>query len=151
LDVKNHILFVFCVASSNAVILDAANGKILDTLPTGRAVEAGGFNPRTMEAFSAQGDGTLTIIKENSPTSFAVEQTLTTYPHGRTCALDAATNHIIVVFPEHLDQPAPPGWPALVTISAPADSPSPSTAIATPTPTGRPGTVKFHIYVIGRP
>jgi len=33
---------------------------------------------RPKEAFSSQADGTLTIVKENSPTSFAVEQNLTT-------------------------------------------------------------------------
>ena len=41
------------------------------------------FNPQTMEAFSSQGDGTLTIIKENSPTSFAVEQTVPTMVGAR--------------------------------------------------------------------
>ena len=36
------------------------------------------FNPQTMEAFSSQGDGTLSVIKENSPTSFTLEQTVQT-------------------------------------------------------------------------
>ena len=36
------------------------------------------FNPATMEAFSSHGNGTMTIVKENSPTSFAVEQDLQT-------------------------------------------------------------------------
>ena len=35
-----------------------------------------------MEAFSSQGDGTLTIIKENSPTTFEVEQTVQTKPRA---------------------------------------------------------------------
>jgi len=38
----------------------------------------------------------LTIIKENSPTSFAVEQTVQTIPHAKTCTLDTNTNHIIL-------------------------------------------------------
>ena len=46
------------------------------------------FNPKTMEAFSSQGDGTLTIVKENSPTSFVVEQTLQTMPRAKTLTLD---------------------------------------------------------------
>ena len=41
-----------------------------------RGVGGALFNPATMEAFSLQGDGTLTVVKENSPTSFAVEQTV---------------------------------------------------------------------------
>ena len=60
------------------VILSANDGKIITTLPIGKGTDGAVFNPNTMEAFSSQGDGTLTIVKENSPTSFAVEQTLQT-------------------------------------------------------------------------
>ncbi|MGH3169679.1 MAG: hypothetical protein ACRDN0_27845 [Trebonia sp.] len=53
----------------------------LDTLdPVGNIANVGAhgavFDPQTMEAFSSQGDGTLTVVKEHSPTSFAVEQTV---------------------------------------------------------------------------
>ena len=58
------------------VVLNADDGKILATLPIGMGSDGAVFNPKTMEAFSSQGDGTLTIVKENSPTSFVVEQTL---------------------------------------------------------------------------
>src|SRR5437016_14387750 len=75
LDAKNHILFAMCHEPQTCVILNAEDGKILGTLPIGRGTDNGGFNPATMEAFSSQGDGTLTIIKEKSPTSFEVEQT----------------------------------------------------------------------------
>src|SRR5206468_8048581 len=74
LDVKNHILFAMCRNPQTCVVLNAEDGKILTTLPIGKGSDGGGFNPVTMEAFSSQGDGTLTIIKENSPTSFEVEQ-----------------------------------------------------------------------------
>ena len=33
-----------------------------------------------MEAFSTQGNGTMTIVKEKSPTDFEVEQNLKTWP-----------------------------------------------------------------------
>ena len=72
MDSKNHILFVFCHNPHTAVILNADDGKIITTLPIGNGVDAGEFNPSTMEAFSSQRDGTLTVIKENSPTSFQV-------------------------------------------------------------------------------
>ena len=52
------------------VILNAEDGKIITTLPIGKGIDGAGFNPKTMEAFSSQGDGTLTVIKENSPTEF---------------------------------------------------------------------------------
>jgi DNA-binding response OmpR family regulator len=60
------------------VVVNADDGKVLATLPIGGGTDGGGFNPATMEAWSSQRDGTLTIIKESSPTSFAVEQTVQT-------------------------------------------------------------------------
>jgi DNA-binding beta-propeller fold protein YncE len=103
LDAKNHILFAFCHDPATAVILSAQDGNILATLPIGRGTDGGGFNPNTMEAFSSQGDGTLTIIKENSPTSFEVEQTVQTKSRAKTCTLDTKNNQILLITTE----PAP--------------------------------------------
>ncbi len=115
LDVKNHILFAMC-HSRNCVVLNADDGKILATLPIGNGTDGGGFNPNTMEAFSSQGDGTLTLIKESSPTSFAVEQTVETKPGCRTSSLDTKNNRIIVICTERAPQPA----------AAAADAPAPA-------------------------
>jgi DNA-binding beta-propeller fold protein YncE len=106
LDVKNHILFAMCAQPNVCVILNADDGKILATLPIGNGSDGGGFNPNTMEAFSSQRDGTLTIIKENSPTSFAVEQNVQTKAGCKTCSLDSKNNRIIVVCTERAPQPA---------------------------------------------
>jgi DNA-binding beta-propeller fold protein YncE len=95
LDAKNHILFAMC-RPATCVILSADDGKILTTLPLGGGSDGGGFNPNTMEAFSSHGNGTLTIIKENSPTSFEVEQTVQTKPGAKCCSLDTKTGHIIL-------------------------------------------------------
>jgi hypothetical protein len=103
LDVKNHILFAFCHEPAVAVVLSADDGKILATLPIGRGTDGGGFNPNTMEAFSSQGDGTLTLIKENSPTSFEVSQTVQTKSRAKTCTLDTQKNQIVLITTE----PAP--------------------------------------------
>ena len=62
-----------------------------------------------MEAFSSNGgDGTLTVVKENSPTSFVVEQNLATMRGGKTLTLDSKTNHILVIAAEYAAPPAPP-------------------------------------------
>jgi DNA-binding beta-propeller fold protein YncE len=111
LDAKNHVLFAFCRNPHVAVILNAEDGKILTTLPIGNGVDAGEFNPATMEAFSSQRDGTLTVIKENSPTSFEVEQTVQTKPGAKTSTLDTKTNRIYLITAEQAPpaegQPAP--------------------------------------------
>jgi DNA-binding beta-propeller fold protein YncE len=106
LDVKNHILFALCREPANAVILDAEDGKIITTLPIGRGTDGGAFNPQTMEAFSSQGDGTLTIIKETSPTTFEVEQIVQTKSRAKTCTLDTKKNQIVLITTEPAPGPA---------------------------------------------
>jgi DNA-binding beta-propeller fold protein YncE len=142
LDAKNRILFAFCHEPSTAVILNADDGKIITTLPIGKGTDGGGFNPATMEAFSSQRDGTLTIIKENSPTDFEVEQTVQTKPGAKTCTLDTKSNRIVLIT---LERPTAPATGAEVP--------------ATPAPTpgggerrggGRGGPAMLDIIVVGR-
>ena len=56
-----------------------------------------------MEAFSSQGDGTLTFIQEKSPTRFVVSQTVQTKSRAKTCTLDTLKNQIVLITTE----PAP--------------------------------------------
>ncbi len=108
LDAKNNILFAMCHDPQTCVVLNAVDGKILATLPIGRGTDGGGFNPATMEAFSSQGDGTLTIIKENSPTSFEVSQTVQTKSRAKTCTLDTKKNQIVLITTEPMPGAAQP-------------------------------------------
>jgi len=130
MDVKNNILFASCRSPQTMVILNAGDGKILETLPIGAGSDGAVFNPKTMEAFSSQGDGTLTIVKENSPTSFVVEQTLQTAPRAKTLTLDTKTNHVLLITAEFTPAPAP----------APGGRPGRGTMV--------PGT--FSILVVGK-
>ena len=63
-----------------------------------------------MEAFSTQGNGTMTIVKEKSPTSFEVEQDLKTWPSNgaRTIAFDSQTEHLFAMASEIGPPPPPP-------------------------------------------
>jgi hypothetical protein len=106
LDVKNHILFAACRNPASMVILNADTGKIITTLPIGTGVDGAVFNPATMEVFSSQSDGTLTVIKETSPASFAVEQTVQTQVSGKTLTLDAKTGHILIIAADFAPPPA---------------------------------------------
>jgi len=115
-DVKNHVLFVACRTPAVMAMLNSDTGKILDVLPIGVGVDGAAFNPATKEAFSSQGDGTLSIIKELSPTSFAVEQTLQTKPGAKTLTLDAKTGRVLLITadfgpPPEVPAPAPGAAP----------------------------------------
>ena len=115
LDAKNHVLFATCRDKNNMIILAASpsagmpsgQAEIVTALPTGQGSDGATFNPATMEAFSSQGDGTLTIVKESSPRSFAVEQTLTTLPRAKTITLDTKTGHLFLVTAEFGPPPPP--------------------------------------------
>ena len=117
LDVKNQVLFAACGRSGNPpaqpaqpmmVILSAKDGKILTSLPLAGGSDGAAFNPKTMEAFSTHGNGTLTVIKENSPTSFEVEQNLQTMNGARTITFDSKTDHIFTMSQERGPAPPPP-------------------------------------------
>ncbi|HUO09360.1 MAG TPA: hypothetical protein VM008_13715 [Phycisphaerae bacterium] len=123
LDAKNHILFAFCHNPATCVILNADDGNILETLQIGKGVDGGGFNPNTMEAFSSQGDGTLTIIKEKSPTDFAVEQNVETKPGAKTCTLDSKTNQFYLITAERAPAATQPGGTATRAAQGPGGGP----------------------------
>ena len=106
-DVKHHVLFASCHDPATMTIVDSETGKILDALPIGRGTDGAAFNPATMEAFSSNRDGTLTVIKENSPISFTVEQNLKTMVGAKTLTLDAKTNRILLISAEFGPPPAP--------------------------------------------
>jgi DNA-binding beta-propeller fold protein YncE len=110
LDVKNHILFAMCANPDVCVVLNVDTGKVLATLPLDGGTDGGGFNPATMEAWSSQRNGTLTIIKESSPTNFVVEQTVQTKAGCKTSSLDTKNNRIVLICTERLSgapMPAP--------------------------------------------
>ena len=123
MDVKNHVLFAMCRNPQTCVVLNAEDGKILASLPIGKGSDGGVFNPATQEAFSSGGDGTLTVIKETSPTSFEVEQTLQTKPRAKTCTLDTKNNRIVLITTE----PSPTPTPAADTAAAGATPPKADT------------------------
>src|SRR5437870_974555 len=131
LDAKNQILFAACSAVGSApprgtpppapdpnakppqtfVILSAKDGKILARLPLAGSSDGATFNPATKEAFSTQGNGTMTIVKEKSPTTFEVEENLKTWPSNgaRTIAFDGKTGHLFAMASEPaMPPPAPP-------------------------------------------
>jgi DNA-binding beta-propeller fold protein YncE len=108
LDAKNNILFAACRDNKNMIVLSAVDGHIITDLPIGNGSDGATFNPATMEAFSSQGDGTLTVVKENSPISFSVEQTVATPARAKVLTLDTKTNRILTITAEYGPMPPAP-------------------------------------------
>jgi DNA-binding beta-propeller fold protein YncE len=114
IDVKTKVLFAACRNPAVMAMLNADTGQILDVQPIGKGVDGAGFNPATKEAFASTGDGVLTVIKEESQTKFAVEQSVQTHPGARTMTVDPKTGHVLLIVADYGPTPdAPPaGAPA---------------------------------------
>ncbi len=106
IDVKNRRLFSVC-ENKMMVILDADSGKVLSTLPIGEHVDGAVFDPASGNAFSSNGDGTLTIIHEDSPSTFSVVQTVATIKGARTIALDPISHKLFLPTAEFGPTPEP--------------------------------------------
>jgi DNA-binding beta-propeller fold protein YncE len=106
MDTKSRVLFVACRNPASLVMLNADTGAVLDTIAIGAGNDGVVFNPVTREAFAAQGDGTLAVVKEDSPTRFTLEQNLPTHSGAKTLALDGKTGHIFLIAADYGPVPA---------------------------------------------
>jgi len=96
IDRKNRVLFAGCDGKT-LLVMSARIGKILARLPIGDECDAVGFDKKLKMAYSANGDGTLTVIKEISPVKFAVVKNLKTKKGARTLAVDQITHKLYTV------------------------------------------------------
>jgi len=93
IDAEHHRLFTGC-RSGVMAISDAQAGKLVTTVPIGQGVDATRFDQGTRLAFASCGDGTITVIHEDSPDKYAVVQTVPTMRGARTMELDPR-NHTL--------------------------------------------------------
>jgi YVTN family beta-propeller protein len=99
-DPKNKVLFVGC-ANATMVYLSAKDGKFLYALPIGVGANAVAFNPSTMEVFSAQDQGTLTVSKVAGPANFTMSGDVDTMQGAKNIALDTKTGKLYLVTAEY--------------------------------------------------
>jgi YVTN family beta-propeller protein len=129
MDRKTERLFIGCGGNQKMIVLDATNGNILATFPIGRC-DGTGFDPGLKLAYSSNGEGTITVVRELSADKFELVENITTEPGARTIAVDTRTHKIYL--PTAQMKPAP---------AATTDNPRPR-------PQQIPGT--FHIVVVGK-
>ncbi|MBF0551816.1 MAG: YncE family protein [Deltaproteobacteria bacterium] len=93
LDAEHNRVFSGC-HNKLMTIFDTAAHKVITKMPIGEKVDGNGFDPATGLAFSANGDGTLTVVRESSPGKFEVVDNVVTQRGSRTMAIDPKTHHI---------------------------------------------------------
>jgi YVTN family beta-propeller protein len=95
LDAAHRRLFSVCGNKLMAVV-NADTGKVVTTLPIGGGSDGASFDPVTQNAFSSNGEGTLTVVHESAPDKFEVVQTVKTQRSARTITLDPKTHSLLL-------------------------------------------------------
>jgi YVTN family beta-propeller protein len=93
LDKESHRLFSVC-ANKLMVVVDAETGKVITTLPTGENTDGAAFDPSLKCAYSSNGAGTLTVVKEVKKDTYAVFENIPTQKGAKTIAVNRKTHHI---------------------------------------------------------
>jgi len=95
MDPANRRLFLGCRSRVMAV-MNADSGQIITTLPIGDHVDATAFDVETRLIFNSNGEGTVTVIHQDSPDKYSMIETVKTLPRAKTSALDPKTHQLFL-------------------------------------------------------
>lgn len=105
MDTKTRRLFSSC--DGKLVILNADNGRVVDTIAIGDGADGAAFDPATHLIFTSNGSGTLSVIHEQDADHFQLIENVTTKRGARTISLDPATHRVYLPAAEY--EAAQPG------------------------------------------
>jgi YVTN family beta-propeller protein len=94
IDTKTNRLFAACSDSKTLVVMDADNGKIIATIAIGNDCDGAAFDAKTKLIYTSNGDGTLSVIKEETKDSYIKLATIATKKSARTIVLDETTHRL---------------------------------------------------------
>jgi DNA-binding beta-propeller fold protein YncE len=89
-------LFTTCL-NAKLMVVDAASGKVLQTLAIGHGSDAAAFDPVRRRIFSSNGDGTLSVLQEAADGTVTALGEVKTARGARTMAIDPGTGRIFLV------------------------------------------------------
>jgi DNA-binding beta-propeller fold protein YncE len=106
LDAAHGRLFSVCGNRLMAVV-DTGSGRVIATLPIGSGVDGAAFDAERALAFASNGEGTLTVVHEDSPDAFRVVENVPTQPGARTLTLDPKTHRLFLSAAQLGPRPSP--------------------------------------------
>jgi DNA-binding beta-propeller fold protein YncE len=95
MDRPNRRLFIGCRSKVMAV-MNADTGQVITTLPIGDHVDATAFDPDSRLIFNSNGEGTITVIHQDTPDKYSVVENVKTLPRAKTMALDPKTHQLFL-------------------------------------------------------
>jgi YVTN family beta-propeller protein len=93
IDLETNRLFAVC-SNNLMVIVNLSNGEIIKKLPIGEGCDGVVFDPEKNLIFSSNGEGTITVVKEENANTFSVLETVKTQKGARTIALNKTTHQL---------------------------------------------------------
>jgi DNA-binding beta-propeller fold protein YncE len=106
IDRQHRRLFSVC-ENKKMIVLNADKGSIISSIPTGEGTDAAVFDLETQLAFSSNGEGTLTVVHEDSADKFSVIETIPTQRGARTMAIDSKTHNLFLATAQFGPAPEP--------------------------------------------
>ena len=96
MDVKHRRLFSAGRNPQILVVIDADNGKVIQSFPISAGVDAAAFEPETGLVYASTREGMVHIFHEDSPDKFSEVETVKTEFGAKTMGLDTKTHNIFV-------------------------------------------------------
>ena len=109
MDTKGRRLFSVC-DNKYMIVTDADTGKRVAEIPVGKEPDAAIYDAQKKLVFASNCDGTLTVVKQETPDKYTVLQNLETEKEARTMALDPASHKLFLPF-EQVKPGQPPPAP----------------------------------------
>lgn len=106
IDRVHQRLFAGCGNKTMAVV-DMRTGNVVASLAVGAGVDAAGFDPATQLAFTSNGEGSITVVHEDTPDKYTVVETVPTQRGARTMAVNPRTHRLYTVTAEFGPAPEP--------------------------------------------
>jgi YVTN family beta-propeller protein len=108
IDSRNSRLFIGC-RSKVLAIMDSTNGKVITTLPIGERVDAVAFDPASGMIFASNGDGTISVVHQESAGVYKSAGDIATQKSAKTMAFDPKTSRMFLSAAEMEAAPVTPG------------------------------------------
>jgi len=101
LSMDNATRRLFMACDTEMVVVNADDGHVVSRIRVASRADQNCFDPATRLAFNPNRvDSTMTVVHEDSPSTFAVIGKVTTGGGARTCAVDERTHKVYVFYYE---------------------------------------------------
>ena len=93
IDLEGRRLFSVC-SNNKMVVVNADSGQVIATVAIGNGPDAAAYDPGSKLAFSSNGEGTLTVVRQDAADKYTVLENVPTERSARTMSLDTKTHKI---------------------------------------------------------